>query len=161
LTMVGLMSAGPVAYAASDSQSGREVPAQGLKEWRSMTPEQRAATQTQYSQQGPMAGFNLTPEQEKALAAEQNGPGMNMTMMEQMKAKAQSLDATIAKPGTTRADVNGLIAEISKLQTQMFSQRVDHLFAMKKILTPEQFAKLLEMNKNPGQMNQPQMKRGA
>jgi Spy/CpxP family protein refolding chaperone len=165
LTMVGLMSAGPVAYAASDSQSGmgsNQVPAQGLKEWQNLTPEQRAAAQAQQGQQGgPIGGLNLTPEQSEAMRAE-SGTAMNPMVMEQLKAKTLALNQTITKPGATRADVNGLIVEINKIQTQMLSQMVDHLFAIKKILTPEQFAKFQEMNtKNQGQMNQPQMKRGA
>jgi Spy/CpxP family protein refolding chaperone len=153
LTMVGLMSAGPVVYAASEGdnpqggQDSNQMRAQGLKEWKNMTPAQRAAAQAQYSPQGQgiMAALNLTPEQSEAMMAE-NKTAMNPMMMEQMKAKSLALNQAIAKPGATREGVNGLIVEMSKIQTQMLSQMVDHLFAIKKILTPEQLEKFMEMN---------------
>lgn len=169
LTMVGLMSAGPVVYAASEGdnpqggQDSNQMRAQGLKEWKNMTPAQRAAAQAQYSPQGQgqgiMAGLNLTPEQSEAMMAE-NKTAMNPMMMEQMKAKSLALNQAIAKPGATREGVNGLIVEISKIQTQTLSQMVDHLFAIKKILTPEQLEKFMEMNRRSmettAQQKQPQ-----
>lgn len=98
---------------------------------------------------GPLEALNVTPEQ-KAEFAELSDPTTqerNRAMMEQMQTKMHALDAAIAKPGATRADVNDLIKEIGPLQAQMLSQRVDRLFTMKKILTPKQFAKMMEMEK--------------
>ena len=70
--------------------------------------------------------------------ADTNGDG-NLSM--------QALHAAIAKPGTTRANVDALIGEVNGLKGQMFSQRIDDLFAMKEILTPEQFVKMQEKHK--------------
>ena len=70
-----------------------------------------------------------------------------MAIMNQLKTKREALDAMVAKPGTTLADAKGLMDELGKLQAQMLFQMTDNLFTMKEILTPEQFAKVLQKNK--------------
>ncbi|MFH1208954.1 MAG: periplasmic heavy metal sensor [Candidatus Omnitrophota bacterium] len=99
--------------------------------------------------QGPLEELNLTPEQKEKFMEQQDPAKMesNKARMEQLKTKMEALNATVAEPGTARADVSDLIDEVSALQAQMLSQRMDHLFAMKELLTPEQFAKMQEMEK--------------
>ena len=130
LTVAGLMGVGPVAYAVSegnDAGSGKGYQRGEGKEF--------------------MKGLNLTPEQKEKLKAQREaGKESRKAMHEQLKAKMQALHAVIAKPGATRADVSGLVDEVNALKGQMFSQRIDGLFAMKGILTPEQFAKMEEMH---------------
>ncbi|MFH1800104.1 MAG: hypothetical protein ABH891_04560 [Candidatus Omnitrophota bacterium] len=129
-TVVGLMSAGPVAYAVSgedDSKSHKSSHRGEGKEF--------------------MKELNLTPEQREKLLEQRNDPakqGSYKAIHEQLKTKTQALYAAIAKPGATRADVSELIDEVNVLTGQMFSQKIDGIFAMKEILTPEQFAKMQE-----------------
>lgn len=87
--------------------------------------------------------LDLTAEQKEQLKAKREaGKESNQAVREQMKTKMQALHELIAKPETKRADVDGLLGEISALKAQMFVQKIDGLFAMKEILTPEQFAKM-------------------
>ncbi|MFH1800105.1 MAG: Spy/CpxP family protein refolding chaperone [Candidatus Omnitrophota bacterium] len=137
LAMVGVMLVGIVAYAVS----GGYKKGQGPMEELNLTPEQRES-------RGSMEELNLTPEQREKLLEQRNDPVQqenHKAMREQMKTKMQALNAAVDKPGTTLTDVSGLIAEVGTLQKQMFSKRMERLFAMKKILTPEQFAKMLEI----------------
>ena len=131
LTVVGLMAAGPVAYAVSEGdnpESGKGYKSGEGKEF--------------------MKELNLTPEQKEKLKAQREARrATHKVMHEQMKTKMQALHAAIAKPGTTRANVDALIGEVNGLKGQMFSQRIDDLFAMKEILTPEQFVKMQEKHK--------------
>jgi Spy/CpxP family protein refolding chaperone len=131
LTVVGLMGAGPVAYAVSegDGSGSGEGSQCGLGK--------------EFAKE-----LNLTPEQSEKLKAQREAKKENSKVMrEQLKAKMQALHGAIAKQGATRADVNGLVDEVNALKGQMFSQKVDGLFATKEILTPEQFAKMQEKHK--------------
>jgi Spy/CpxP family protein refolding chaperone len=126
LTVVGLMAAGPVVYAksAEDDTAGGKGYKQG-------------------EGKGFMKELNLTPEQKEKLKAQREAKKeSSKASREQMKVKMQALHEAVAKPGTTRADVNGLVDEVNALKTQAFSRKIDGLFAMKEILTPEQFAKM-------------------
>lgn len=131
LTVVGLMAAGPVAYAGTkgdDSEGGKGYQHGERKEF--------------------MKELNLTSEQKEKLKAQREAKKENnKATREQLKTKMQTLHETIAKPGTTRADVNELVGEVSALKGQMFSQQIDGVFAMKQILTPEQFAEMQAQRK--------------
>jgi Spy/CpxP family protein refolding chaperone len=139
LTVVGFMGAGPAVYAMSEGdnpKSGKGVECAAGKEF--------------------MKELNLTPEQSEKLKAQREAKKENFKAMhEQLKTKMQALHGAIARPGAKREDVNGLVDEVNALKGQMFSQKIDGLFAMKEILTPEQFAKMQEkhqewMNKKHG-----------
>jgi periplasmic protein CpxP/Spy len=131
LAVVGLMAAGPAVYAMSegdDTAGGKGYKNGEGKEF--------------------MKELNLTPEQKEKLKAQREAKKeSHKAMREQMKTKMQALHEAIAKPGTTRADVTGLVDEVNALKGQMFSQKIDGLFAMKEILTPEQFAKMQAKHK--------------
>lgn len=92
--------------------------------------------------------LNLTAEQKEKLKAQREADKENFKAVgEQLKVKMQALHEEIAKPGTTRESVNGLIGEINALKAQMFSQRIDGIFTTKQVLTPEQFTKMEEKHK--------------
>lgn len=126
LVVAGLAGAGPLAYA----QNKGENPGEGKG----------------YKHRGPDEFFkelNLTAEQKEKLKAQREAKKADFKALhEQMKTKMQALHEEISKPGTTRADVNGLVNEVNALKGQMFSQMTDGIFAMKEVLTPEQFAKM-------------------
>ena len=131
LAVLGLMAAGPVAYAehGGDNLEGGKGYKHG--EGKDFFKE-----------------LNLTPEQKEKLKAQREAKKEdNKATREQLKTKMQALHEEITKPGTTRADVNGLVSEVGALKGQMFSQKIDGVFAMKEVLTPEQFAKMQEQHK--------------
>ncbi len=131
LAVAGLMAAGPVAYAQSEGdnpEGGKGYKHGEGKEF--------------------FKDLNLTPEQrEKLKAQRETGKENNKAVREQLKTKMQALHEVIAKPGTTRADANVLLGEVNALKGQLFSQMIDGVFAMKEILTPEQFAKMQAQRK--------------
>jgi len=132
LMVVGLMASGSMAYAESegDNPEGGKGYKQG--EGKEFFKE-----------------LNLTPEQKEKLKAQREMKmESNKAVREQLRAKMQALHETIAKPGTKQADVSGLVAEVNVLKGQMFSQNIDSVFALKEILTPEQFAKMQEKHKD-------------
>jgi Spy/CpxP family protein refolding chaperone len=121
LTVAGLMAVGSVAYAAVGGKGPKKDIFQSL---------------------------NLTPEQTKKIDVLREAQKTSAKAeIEQLKAKTEALHAQIAMPGTKRADVNGLISEVNAIRGQIFSQRIDGLFAIKEVLTPEQYAKFQELKK--------------
>jgi Spy/CpxP family protein refolding chaperone len=126
LVVVGLVATGPMAYAENDgdsTDSGKGYKHGDGKEF--------------------FKELNLTTEQKEKLKAQREAKReSNKALREQMKTKMQALHEAIAKPGTKPSDVSGLVAEVNTLKGQMFSQMIDGVFAMKEILTPEQFAKM-------------------
>ena len=129
--VLGFLAAGPVAYA--ESQGDQSEGGGGWKHGESK----------EFFKE-----LNLTPEQKEKIKAQRHAKKQaHQALRDQLKAKMQLLHETIAKPGTTRVDVNGLVAEMSALKGQMFSQRIDGIFAMKAVLTPEQFAKMQAKHK--------------
>jgi len=96
--------------------------------------------------------LNLTQEQKDKLKAQRESRReANKVLREQLKAKMQALHQEISKPGTKEADVAGLVGEVNALKGQMFTQMIDGVFAMKDVLTPEQFAKM--QSKHQERMN--------
>lgn len=92
--------------------------------------------------------LNLTDQQKEQLKAlRESKKEARKAGWDQMKAKMQALHEEIAKPGTTRQDVDGLVAEINAMKAQRFSEKIDGVFEMKKVLTPEQFAQMKELKK--------------
>jgi len=155
LMAVGLTVAGPVAYAepqekGPEADPGIHEPGPGGE-----GPEGGPGF---HHRGGPGEFFkdlNLTPEQKAKLKAQREGKKETMrALREQMKTKMQALHNEISKPGSKRADVDALLNEVNALKGQMFAQMIDGVFAMKEVLTPEQFAKMqakhqARMNKKP------------
>ncbi len=126
-----LMAAGPVAYAASEG--GNTEGGKGYKN---------------VEGKGFMKELNLTPEQREKLKVQREASKeSHKAVREQMKSKMQALHEAIAKPETKRADVEGLVNEVNALKAQMFAQKIDGMFAMKEVLTPEQFSKMQAKHK--------------
>ncbi len=131
LMVAGLMAAGPVAYAENEGDSPEGGKGYKHGEGKDFFKE-----------------LNLTPEQKEKINAQREAKkNSNKAAREELKTKMQALQDEIAKPGTTRADVNGLVDQVSALKGQMFSRKIDGVFAMKEILTPEQFAKMQTQRK--------------
>lgn len=87
--------------------------------------------------------LNLSTDQQNRLEQEKTAHREAMeTLRNTLKEKKRELQDAIAKPGTTKQQVEPILTQIKKLQADMADKRVDGIFAVKGILTPEQFAKL-------------------
>lgn len=92
--------------------------------------------------------LNLTPEQEKSLEAVRTTGRKEMDEMQSaIKDKKLALRAALAKPGVTKKDVEQIAGELKALESVMVDKRIDGIFKIKEILTPEQFTRLQEMKK--------------
>ncbi len=90
--------------------------------------------------------LNLNADQQARLDQERKTHRETMdTLRGALKEKKRELQDAITKPGTTRQQVEPILAQIKKLQSDMADKRADGIFAVKSILTPEQFTKLQEM----------------
>lgn len=89
--------------------------------------------------------LGLTPEQDKKLEENRTAQREQMKgLREAIKANKTALDEAMKKPGVTRAEVEPIVTEMKALNAKMLDQRIDGIFAVKQILTPEQFAKFQE-----------------
>ena len=92
------------------------------------------------------AKLNLTAEQEKLLNDAKAAHRTEMEALRKaMKEKRQELKDALANPVVTRQQVEPIAAEIKGLQSQMVDSRIDGIFKIKTILSPEQFQKLQGM----------------
>ena len=90
--------------------------------------------------------LNLSADQQSRLEQERTTSREAMEKLHSaLKDKKRELQDAIAKPETTRQQVEPILAQIKKLQGDMTDKRADGIFAVKSILTPEQFAKLEAM----------------
>ena len=90
--------------------------------------------------------LGLTAEQDKQLEAVREAHRNEAKALhDAMKAKKDELRTAIAKPEATRAQVEPIVVELKALESQMVEKKVDGIFAVKGILTPEQFVKLEAM----------------
>jgi len=130
LMVAGFVTAGSTASAVSEGDN----------------PENSEAPQLS-TDLGDMEKLNLTPEQRKKIVEYQEAArqGSGGPLREQFRETWNVIYSMAAKPGTTQADMSSLMEEINAIQAQLVARRVKRLFAMREILTPEQFAKMQEM----------------
>lgn len=90
--------------------------------------------------------LGLTADQEKKLDAGKEAHRKEMKALhDAMDARKDELKKAIAKPGATRAMVEPIVNELKVLEARKVEKRVDGIFEVKAVLTPEQFAKLEAM----------------
>lgn len=86
--------------------------------------------------------LNLTPEQQAKIdALMQSGKEQKQANREQLKAKFKELMAVLKSDSGTKEQALALHREISQMKSAMGEQRINKMFEMKAILTPEQQAK--------------------
>jgi len=86
--------------------------------------------------------LDLTVEQKDRLS--QNRVAQQKKMKElqtQIKEKQAELTNKLSDPDVSRASVEPIATDIKSLQAKLIDYRIDEVFAMKEILTPEQYAK--------------------
>ena len=69
---------------------------------------------------------------------------------EQMKTRQDAVKAALLKPTPNRTEILSLSAEVGKVQTQLQTLHVDFMLQAKAIMTPDQFAKFVEMGPGMG-----------
>jgi Spy/CpxP family protein refolding chaperone len=90
--------------------------------------------------------LNLTAEQDKKLQENRLTERQEMMgLRNSMKEKQEQLQKVLEDSNTTKATVEPLAAEIKALQGQLVDHRINAIFAVKEILTPEQFAKFQQI----------------
>lgn len=100
----------------------------------------------QGKKEGIFKELNLTPEQKKKLEDNRKAQGEEMARLrEALKAKHEKLQQELNKPGVTRAAVAPLVNEIKSLQGKLIDHRINGIFAVKAILTPEQFVQFNQL----------------
>ena len=85
-------------------------------------------------------GLNLTAEQQKKL--EENRKAQNQELVklfQAMKQKQSQLKTALDNPASTRASIDPIVKDIKLIQSQLIDHRINGIFAVKKILTPEQY----------------------
>ncbi|MEK7273669.1 MAG: Spy/CpxP family protein refolding chaperone [Candidatus Desantisbacteria bacterium] len=89
--------------------------------------------------------LNLTEEQKNKLKQNRKAQQEAMKgLRTQMMKKHAELRDTLSKPDVSRAIVEPIAAELKALQAKIMDCRLDGIFAVKEILTPEQYAKFQE-----------------
>lgn len=89
--------------------------------------------------------LNLTAEQKaKIKQNRREQQGKIEDLQDALNEKQAALRDKLIDPAVKRADVEPITTEIKSLQVQMIDCRTDGIFAVKEILTPEQYAKFQE-----------------
>jgi len=96
--------------------------------------------------EGIFKELNLTPEQKKKLEENRKAQGEERNRLrEAVKEKHGKLQQELNRPDVTRAAVEPLVKELKSLDAQLVDNRINGIFAVKAILTPEQFAQFNQL----------------
>lgn len=99
--------------------------------------------------------LGLTPEQQKSLEANRQAQRQEMVrVVGALKVQKDSLEQALKDYSVTRAGVEPIVTTIKSLQAQLIDQRINGIFTVKEILTPEQFAKFQEIVAHKGRKMQ-------
>jgi len=86
--------------------------------------------------------LNLTVEQQAKLKENRKAQRQEIEkLVKALKEKQAKLQEALKNPAVSKSTVQPLANEIKSLQAQLIDHRIDSIFAVKEILTPEQFAK--------------------
>lgn len=108
-----------------------------------------------HGQKGNMTAeiLNLSEDQEKQLKdSRQKHKDAMKSMFGQMKADRESFDAEIVKAAPDMNKINDIQTQIKNLQSQMADNHLSSLLEIKKIMTPEQFAGWMALEKEEDMM---------
>lgn len=92
--------------------------------------------------------LNLTPEQAQRLKELRNQHReKRKNGWKDIRAKRQKLQEELQKPKLNEARVRQIHNELKALKAQKADQRLERILEVRKILTPEQFSKFMELTK--------------
>ena len=90
--------------------------------------------------------LNLTKEQQDKMTANRKAQRQEMMKLrEQIRQKQEQLQESLGSASVTPASVGPLVNDIKSLQSQLIDLRINGIFAVKAIMTPEQFAKFQQL----------------
>ncbi len=90
--------------------------------------------------------LNLTTEQQSRLEENRKVQREEMKKLhEAVREKYAKLQEALKNPAVTREGVQPIANEMKSLQAQLIDSRINGIFAVKQILTPEQFARFQQM----------------
>lgn len=124
------------------------LPAAGLLAAENIDAEQQPAKAEKHFE-AMAARLSLTAEQQEQIKnLRQNQRRQMKELLRELQAKRQQIKDELNNPDATRESIAPLAAEIKTLFTKMVDQRIDSVFAVKGLLTPEQFNKLQQFRQN-------------
>jgi len=95
--------------------------------------------------------LNLTDNQKATLDANRKERGEKMRQLrDEMREKQVKLREELDDPTVSRRAIEPLVTEIKALQAQLIDLRVSAIFAVREVLTVEQFAKFQEISQKEG-----------
>jgi Spy/CpxP family protein refolding chaperone len=96
--------------------------------------------------------LGLTPEQQTKLQnLRTEFSAKQVKLQDDLRIAKASLQKELDSANPDRKKSDTLVASVNKLQAQVLSVRVDHVFAMRAILTPEQYQKLVQLREQKRQ----------
>ncbi len=108
-----------------------------------------------HGEHGRMMGkvLNLSADQEKQWKdSRQKQKEAMKSVFEQMKANREAFDAEIVKATPDMNKINDIQAQLKTIQGQMVDNHLNSILEVKKILTPEQFAGYMALEKEEDMM---------
>jgi len=97
--------------------------------------------------------LNLTQDQEKQLKdSRQKHKEAMKAVMEQMKSNREAFDAEIIKATPDMNKINDIQTQMKTIQSQMLDNHLNSIMEIKKILSPEQFAGFMALEKQEQMM---------
>ena len=97
---------------------------------------------------GMFKDLKLTADQEKQVQSMfEKQKADEKQDFEKIKEFQDILDQEFLKDHPDESKIKSTINDIKKIQTKLLDKHFDHMFALRKILTPEQFKKFIEKGK--------------
>ncbi|MDO9542028.1 MAG: periplasmic heavy metal sensor, partial [Kiritimatiellia bacterium] len=94
--------------------------------------------------------LNLSAEQKEKIKALRQNQKQQMTELRQsLKAARLKIKEHLNNPETTRESIIPLAADVKAILAKMVDQRTDAIFAVREMLTPEQFSQLQQAKQKP------------
>jgi Spy/CpxP family protein refolding chaperone len=92
--------------------------------------------------------LNLSEDQEKQLKdIKQKQKDAKKSIFEQVKSNREAFEAEIVKATPDTAKINDIQTQLKSIQSQMVDNHLNSLLEIKKIMTPEQFAGYMALEK--------------
>jgi Spy/CpxP family protein refolding chaperone len=111
------------------------------------TGEQAGDKESRY--EATLNQLNLTAEQKEKIKAQRQNQKQQMKALRQSLKEARAkLKEQLDKPEATRESITPLADNIKNIMAKMVDQRVEGIFAIKSLLTAEQFSQLQAWQKN-------------
>lgn len=138
--LVGIIAAMSLALLPAVPLSAGEGP-QGGRGENSKFGQNRAGNEARFD--AIAAKLGLSDEQKEKIKALRQSQRQQMeALMEKLRAKQQQMQAELNNAATTRESIAPFAAEIKNIHGQLVDLRINNIFAIKELLSAEQFGQL-------------------